>query len=735
MPGALPIVGNHGGAVENLTNLYLKYNESKDDQITVYNVNHRTYGEDKKKYKNTDFRIIDTTRKSARIKIFITKCINKIQFLFTHRRIKYFYYKVIKDLKKRHEENFYDVIIFENGSDDILYFRKKIKTKSKIILHLHNDYLYDGSKNCKKIYNSFDEIWAVSDFMSKRINSVPHDGCDKARTIYNAVDFSLFKKTIEQREKNELKNKYNIKENDVVFIYVGRILPKKGVAELTAAFNMTHEKNANTKLIICGKNNYKNSNKKFIQRLKRESGDGIIFVGQISNDKLYKYYQISDYQIIPTKQNESFGLIALEGVASGVKIIATKQGALPEILGKYAVWVDTNNMVQNLEAAMRDAIDNRKEAHDASIAKSILEKFSLEKYQNNIFDALCSVKKRKSEIALNTRIDVIMRNDDKKINAGFKANSDIADILKCNYQNIHYHIINEEKSGIIELFKKIILIRKKRSIVIMQLPLHNKLLSIIPFRLHNTILIIHDINGLRKNNKKMTKREMRVYKKCDAVISHNETMTDYLVANGINGRRITNLEFFDYICKTKDNIKVKNSHDSKNVAVVYMGNLVIKKAPFLRELQESRMSFRIKAYGDGGDDIKNLKIKLCGSIKPDEAPNKIDGDLGLIWDGNYDERDQNVGMKNYTKYNNPHKLSCYLAAGLPVVAWEKSAIAKTIKKYNIGYTIRNIYDINNLDFSDYEVKRQNAIKIGNKIRSGYYTKKAISDALNNMEHR
>ena len=105
----------------------------------------------------------------------------------------------------------------------------------------------------------------------------------------------------------------------------------------------------------------------------------------------------------------------------------------------------------------------------------------------------------------------------------------------------------------------------------------------------------------------------------------------------------------------------------------------------------------------------------------------------MVWDGNYDESDQNEGFKNYTKYNNPHKLSCYIAAGLPVIVWRKSAAAQFVNKYNIGYTISNLYDINNLDFSDYEEKLKNVSVIQKKVCNGKFTKDAINKVLEKIK--
>ena len=137
------------------------------------------------------------------------------------------------------------------------------------------------------------------------------------------------------------------------------------------------------------------------------------------------------------------------------------------------------------------------------------------------------------------------------------------------------------------------------------------------------------------------------------------------------------------------------------------------------------MRFRMNVYGVGTDKDINGRINYKGKYRPDELPNKLEGNLGLVWDGNFDESDENEGFKNYTKYNNPHKLSCYIAAGLPVIVWEKAAVADFVSENGIGYTVSSVYDINALDLSDYDVKRKNTLELSACVRNGVFTKKAI----------
>ena len=322
-------------------------------------------------------------------------------------------------------------------------------------------------------------------------------------------------------------------------------------------------------------------------------------------------------------------------------------------------------------------------------------------------------------------MEVISAIYNEQKNAGPKAPDDIDKILK-EENNVKITKIIRTGMFKFKLVIKFIQLLFNKETVILQHPLllRSYAYSFLPKK--KSVILIHDINGLRNQNNFLLSHEIEIFKKFKYVVVHNNKMKEYLISQGIKEENLYVLELFDYLAN--GDIKKKYNFDKNNIKIVYPGNLKKLKSPFLYQLEEEKMNFIINMYGVGIENNINNKLIYKGSFEPDEIDD-IEGDLGLIWDGNYDESDENVWFKNYTKYNNPHKLSCCMAMGVPVIVWEKAAIADFVKKNNVGYTIHNIYDINNLDFSDYDVKRKNAIKIGKKVREGYYTKKIMDIVL------
>ena len=104
----------------------------------------------------------------------------------------------------------------------------------------------------------------------------------------------------------------------------------------------------------------------------------------------------------------------------------------------------------------------------------------------------------------------------------------------------------------------------------------------------------------------------------------------------------------------------------------------------------------------------------------------------MVWDGDsIDTCSGNFGQ--YLKYNNPHKLSLYLSSGLPVVIWKQAAQAEFVKKHNVGICVENLKEaeniICNIKEQDYKILQDCVNKIKPLLCSGYFTNKAIKQAL------
>lgn len=315
--------------------------------------------------------------------------------------------------------------------------------------------------------------------------------------------------------------------------------------------------------------------------------------------------------------------------------------------------------------------------------------------------------------------------------AGSKARNDVEIILsKRGYKSLFPYKDGNLIKHFISLSSALKHIMKK-DYIIAQYPLIPGYNPFIPYisKRSNLILIIHDIESLRNQNDKI--KDIIRIKNAKYIISHNKYMSEYLINKGINSNKIINLNLFDYL--SDDSLSIDHFKDES--LICFSGNL--KKSEFIYNLNEKILKFGFNVYGINFDKDKGKNLSYMGSFSPDEIIYKMKGKFGLVWDGKSTETcSGNLG--NYMRYNNPHKLSMYIAACMPVIVWKESAISDFINKNNIGISINNLNEIEKIaDISqdEYEKYRLNVIKIRDKISSGIYLNNALDKIERKIEDR
>lgn len=137
------------------------------------------------------------------------------------------------------------------------------------------------------------------------------------------------------------------------FLYVGAIIPRKGLLEIVEAYNLL-EKNYRIPLMIIGTGGaYLDEVKSQVERLGLTSF--FIFKGQVSNKDLISYYDGAKALIYPSLY-EGFGIPIVEAALRKCPIICSGTSSMPEASGPDAIFIQPGNP-QSIEQAMKFCID------------------------------------------------------------------------------------------------------------------------------------------------------------------------------------------------------------------------------------------------------------------------------------------------------------------------------------------------------------------------------------------
>lgn len=230
---------------------------------------------------------------------------------------------------------------------------------------------------------------------------------------------------------------------------------------------------------------------------------------------------------------------------------------------------------------------------------------------------------------------------------------------------------------------------------------------------------IHDLDSIRTHTS--LQKEIDMLSLFDCLISHNSSMTQYIRSIGYD-KPIIELEIFDYL----HNIQRPVAPSELNAGICFAGNL--DKSKFISQLKTIKNThFELYGVCKNSSSFVQPHITYNGSLPADEIPFCLKGAFGLVWDGESIESCTGE-LGEYLKYNNPHKLSLYMAAGKPVIVWSHSAIADFVKANGLGLVVDNLYEaadkIAHMTEKDYIPYQEHAMIMKARMADGYYTSQA-----------
>jgi D-inositol-3-phosphate glycosyltransferase len=130
---------------------------------------------------------------------------------------------------------------------------------------------------------------------------------------------------------DEAKECIGLKPQDRMVLFVGRIEPLKGIDTLITAMSCLDLRGPVHLAIIGGEPNAKDMTAEMarLQKLCDDlaMGHTVVFLGKRGQDTLPYYYSAAEALVMPSLY-ESFGMVALEGMACGTPVIASEVGGL-----------------------------------------------------------------------------------------------------------------------------------------------------------------------------------------------------------------------------------------------------------------------------------------------------------------------------------------------------------------------------------------------------------------------
>jgi len=175
----------------------------------------------------------------------------------------------------------------------------------------------------------FDRLLPVSHYCATASTAYWQLPAERVTIIYNGVNLEQFAPDVQSgcnfREREGLR--------PPVALYVGRLTRQKGTDVLVEAARLLRERQSHVTVVAAGplgQFHGGQSEERWDQLLVEAGG---VYLGSVHDSSLPSVYNAARVFVMPTKHLEMFGMAVVEAQASGLPVIATAHGGLPETVG------------------------------------------------------------------------------------------------------------------------------------------------------------------------------------------------------------------------------------------------------------------------------------------------------------------------------------------------------------------------------------------------------------------
>ena len=241
--------------------------------------------------------------------------------------------KLINQLIKK-ENCHFDIVCVHDWLSSISGVIVKNETKVPVVFHVHStEFGRSGGQGSAVVSHLelataevADRIITVSQAM--REDLARHGWpSSKISVVWNGVDPDRYDPAkCDEEDVGKLREKYGIKEDECMLLFLGRLTWVKGVRNLVQAMPLILEEYPKTKLVILGKGEQQGDITETARRL--GIGDNVICNFEfVPEEERILHYAAADVCIFPSTY-EPFGIVSLEAMSMAKPIVVGAHGVV-----------------------------------------------------------------------------------------------------------------------------------------------------------------------------------------------------------------------------------------------------------------------------------------------------------------------------------------------------------------------------------------------------------------------
>ena len=244
-----------------------------------------------------------------------------------------------------------DVLYIHNRPEYVLAVRRHFsrRTPFKMVLHMHNDHLRNLTPQ-----EGADLQPDLTVFNSRFLEGLgrsllPRLG--RTAVMYNGADEDSFYPAVS-----------TVLSMTPVVLFVGRLIPEKGVHVLLEAMRILAREGVRLQAKIIGSVNFGTDTlSPYAEALHRDCPHNTEFLPYMVGERLAEQFRNASIFCCPSTWEEPFGMVNVEAMASGLPVVASAVGGIPEIFTQGGGLLVPKNSAPELAAALRSLAENELE--------------------------------------------------------------------------------------------------------------------------------------------------------------------------------------------------------------------------------------------------------------------------------------------------------------------------------------------------------------------------------------
>jgi len=204
------------------------------------------------------------------------------------------------------------------------------------------------------------------------------------RVIPNGVDLSVYRPGLTPIR--------HLRDENLNILFVGRLEKRKGLGDLLRAFRAMTARVDNIRLIVVGDGPLRGRVESYISRHRLPN---VIMAGYVPDSVKPRYYDSADIFCAPATGAESFGIVLLEALASGLPVVATEVPGYMSVLepGRDSITVPPKNWRELAAALVILARDQELRRRLAAYAVEKARRYSWEMVATEVVEVYHEARK------------------------------------------------------------------------------------------------------------------------------------------------------------------------------------------------------------------------------------------------------------------------------------------------------------------------------------------------------